>query len=112
MQRVEPMTASQTPPPVRQLQATTTATPAARADFGDYKIIRRNGSVVGFEPSKISIAMTKAFLAVNGGSSANSARVRELVETLTGTVITSLMRRMPSGGMFHIEDIRIRSSSR
>ena len=107
MQRVEPMTTSQNPPQVRPHQvATTAATSAARSDFGDYKIIRRNGSVVGFEPSKISIAMTKAFLAVNGGSGANSARVRELVETLTGTVVTSLVRRMPSGGMFHIEDIQ------
>lgn len=35
--------------------------------FEDYRIIRRNGSVVAFEPQKISIAMTKAFLAVNGG---------------------------------------------
>ncbi len=79
---------------------------APRSELADYKIIRRNGAVVGFEPSKISIAMTKAFLAVNGGQGANSARVRELVETLTGMVVTSLMRRMPSGGMFHIEDIQ------
>ena len=34
--------------------------------LSDYKIIRRNGSVVAFEPSKIAIAVTKAFLAVNG----------------------------------------------
>jgi len=44
--------------------------------IADYKIIRRNGAVVGFEPSKISIAVTKAFLAVNGGQGAASARVR------------------------------------
>ena len=44
-----------------------------------YKIIRRNGAVVGFEPAKISVAMTKAFLAVNGGQGAASARIRELV---------------------------------
>ena len=30
-------------------------------------MIRRNGAVVGFEPGKISVAMTKAFIAVNGG---------------------------------------------
>ena len=45
--------------------------------FDDFKVIRRNGAVVGFEPAKISIAMTKAFLAVNGGQGAASARVRE-----------------------------------
>ena len=51
--------------------------------FADFKVIRRNGSVVSFEPGKIAIAMTKAFLAVNGGHGAASARVRELVEQMT-----------------------------
>jgi ribonucleoside-diphosphate reductase alpha chain len=50
--------------------------------------------------------MTKAFLAVNGGQGAASARVRELVENLTATVVTALMRRQPAGGTFHIEDIQ------
>ena len=66
-------------------------------NLADYKIIRRNGAVVGFEPSKISIAMTKAFLAVNGGQGAASARVRELVEQLTSNVVSALMRRQPAG---------------
>jgi ribonucleoside-diphosphate reductase alpha chain len=74
--------------------------------LGDYKIIRRNGAVVGFEPSKISIAVTKAFLAVNGGQGAASARVRELVEQLTSNVVNALVRRQPAGGTFHIEDIQ------
>ena len=38
--------------------------PARRSPYADYKIIRRNGAVVGFEPAKISVAMTKAYLAV------------------------------------------------
>jgi len=75
-------------------------------NFADYKIIRRNGAVVGFEPSKISIAMTKAFLAVNGGQGAASARVRELVEQLTAGVVSALVRRQPAGGTFHIEDVQ------
>src|SRR5262249_38395384 len=74
--------------------------------LGDYKIIRRNGAVVGFEPSKISIAVTKAFLAVNGGQGAASARVRELVEQLTANVVAALVRRQPAGGTFHIEDVQ------
>src|SRR5829696_4863096 len=45
--------------------------------FGDYKVIRRNGSVVTFEPSKIAVAMTKAFIAVRGGQGAGSAAIRE-----------------------------------
>jgi ribonucleoside-diphosphate reductase alpha chain len=78
----------------------------ASATLGDYRIIRRNGAVVGFEPSKISIAVTKAFLAVNGGQGAASARVREMVEQLTGNVVSALVRRQPTGGTFHIEDIQ------
>lgn len=79
---------------------------APTASFSDYRIIRRNGAVVGFEPSKIAIAVTKAFLAVNGGQGAASARIRELVEQLTSTVVNALMRRQPNGGTFHIEDIQ------
>ena len=74
--------------------------------WASYNIIRRNGSVVGFEPSKIAIAMTKAFLAVNGGQGAASARVRELVENLTSQAVNALVRNRPNGGTFHIEDIQ------
>lgn len=74
--------------------------------YSQYKIIRRNGSVAGFEPNKISIAMTKAFLAVEGSQGAASARVREVVARLTEDVVNALMRRQPSGGTFHIEDIQ------
>ncbi|MFB9122459.1 ribonucleoside-diphosphate reductase subunit alpha [Paraburkholderia dipogonis] len=79
---------------------------APQATFADYKVIRRNGSVVSFEPSKIAIAVTKAFLAVNGGQGAASARVRELVEQLTQNVVRALVRSRPNGGTFHIEDIQ------
>ena len=74
--------------------------------LSDYKIIRRNGSVVSFEPSKIAIAVTKAFLAVNGGQGAASARIREQVEQLTHAVVRALLRSRPNGGTFHIEDIQ------
>ena len=60
------------------------------ARYSQYKIIRRNGSVAAFEPSKISIAMTKAFIAVNGGQGAASARVREVVARLTDDVVNAL----------------------
>jgi ribonucleoside-diphosphate reductase alpha chain len=74
--------------------------------LADFKVIRRNGSVVSFEPGKISIAMTKAFLAVSGGQGAASARVRELVEQMTHGVVNALVRNKPAGGTFHIEDIQ------
>src|SRR6202162_3103824 len=85
------------------VEATPEATPSR---YSEFKVIRRNGAVVGFEPSKISIAMTKAFIAVNGGQGAASARVRELVAKLTDAVVGALLRRQPSGGTFHIEDIQ------
>jgi ribonucleoside-diphosphate reductase alpha chain len=88
------------------VSALSPSTAALTAGLGDYKVIRRNGAVVGFEPSKVSIAMTKAFLAVNGGQGAASARVRELVEQLTQLVVSALMRRQPAGGTFHIEDVQ------
>jgi ribonucleoside-diphosphate reductase alpha chain len=78
----------------------------ARGAYADYKVIRRNGAVVGFEPAKISVAMTKAFLAVNGSQGAASARIRELVAGLTDNVVGALLRRQPQGGTFHIEDIQ------
>ncbi len=71
-----------------------------------FKVVRRNGSVVAFEPAKISIAVTKAFLAINGGQGAASARVREIVGQLTDHVVNALMRRQPGGGTVHIEDIQ------
>ena len=74
--------------------------------YGDYKVIRRNGAVVAFEPSKIAVAMTKAFIAVRGGQGAASAAIREQVEKLTASVVTALMRRQPAGGTFHIEDVQ------
>jgi len=82
------------------------ASPPVDERYVDYKIIRRNGAVVAFEPTKIAIAVTKAFIAVQGGQAAASARIRELVEAITAQVTTALMRRNPAGGTFHIEDIQ------
>jgi ribonucleoside-diphosphate reductase alpha chain len=79
---------------------------ASEPPYSQYRIIRRNGAVVGFEPAKISVAMTKAFLAVEGGQGAASARIREVVASLTETVVAALVRRQPAGGTFHIEDVQ------
>src|SRR6201987_2764813 len=98
------------PSPVTQLKQTAGAesSPLVNTDprLEKYKVLRRNGAVVGFEPSKIAIALTKAFLAVNGGQSAASARVRELTAQLTDVVVAALMRRKPEGGAIHIEEIQ------
>src|ERR1035437_3325484 len=78
----------------------------SQSAYPEYRIIRRNGAVVGFDPGKISVAMTKAFLAIEGGQGAASARIRELVAGLTEGVVAALARRQPGGGTFHIEDIQ------
>ncbi len=70
------------------------------------QVIRRNGAAVAFNPEKISIAVSKAFLAVDNSKAVLSSRVREQVMLLTQTVVTALMRRLPSGGSVHIEDIQ------
>ncbi len=90
-----------------QVQSFSSTTPTAnQTQYLEHKVIRRNGSVVVFEPSKISIAMTKAFIAVNGGQAAASARIREVVDGMTASVVNALIRRQPHGGTFHIEEIQ------
>jgi ribonucleoside-diphosphate reductase alpha chain len=70
------------------------------------QVIRRNGTVSKFDASKISTAMTKAFLAVEGHGAAASRRVHEVVEQLTAEVVGALARRMSEGRTFHIEDVQ------
>ncbi len=78
----------------------------ANQSFDEYQILRRNGAVVPFEPTKIAVAMMKAFLAVHGTQGAASASVRESVDELTQGVIRALVRSRPGGGTFHIEDVQ------
>ena len=73
---------------------------------GNYNVIRRNGKVTAFDAAKISVAITKAFLEVEGGTAAASKRVHEKVAELTGQVTRSLTRHLPGGGTVHIEDIQ------
>ena len=84
------------------------AIPAAPGELsGDnYKVIRRNGKITRFDATKISVALTKAFLAVEGGQAAASRRIHETVERLTRGVQEALFRRSPDGGVVHIEDIQ------
>ena len=71
-----------------------------------YNVLRRNGKLTSFDKEKIVVAMTKAFLAVEGGQAAASSRVHETVARLTTDVVANLKRRQPSGGTFLIEDIQ------
>ena len=106
MQSTQDISTTQAPQVPVSAGETAGGVAVSASQMADYRIIRRNGAVVAFEPSKIAVAMTKAFLAVNGGQGAASARIRELVEELTKNVVGALMRRQPAGGTFHIEDVQ------
>lgn len=71
-----------------------------------YKVIRRNNNLADFEPTKIGTAMMKAFIAVEGAKGEDSSRVRDLVGRLTNQVVSTLTKRLPEGGVFHIEHIQ------
>ena len=73
---------------------------------GQLRVIKRNGAVVTYDESKISVAITKAYLAVEGGNAAASTRIHESVAQLGGQITEIFKRRMPSGGTIHIEDIQ------
>ncbi|MDX1722647.1 MAG: ribonucleoside-diphosphate reductase subunit alpha [Pseudomonas sp.] len=73
---------------------------------GQLRVIKRNGTVVPYTDDKITVAITKAFLAVEGGTAAASSRIHETVERLTEQVSATFKRRMPSGGTIHIEEIQ------
>jgi ribonucleoside-diphosphate reductase alpha chain len=104
-------TEANTPSPA---QSSPTATASINSDTidmtatapGQIRVIKRNGTVVTYDVSKISVAITKAFLAVEGGTAAASNRIHETVAQLTGQITAIFKRRMPSGGTIHIEDIQ------
>ena len=96
--------ATQSLPPVTE-SAHITPSIAATAP-GQVRVIKRNGAVVPYADEKIEIAMTKAFLAVEGNVAAASSRIRERVAELTRQVSAVFQRRFPSGGTIHIEDIQ------
>ena len=73
---------------------------------GVLRVIKRNGTLVSYDYDKISVAITKAFLAVEGGNAAASTRIHETVAKLSQHITDTFNRRMPTGGTVHIEDIQ------
>jgi len=84
----------------------TTPSPNPQNTPGSFQVIRRNGKLTPFQGDKIAIAMTKAFLAVEGGHAAASTRIHDTVAHLSQQIEQALTRRMPTGGTVHIEDIQ------
>lgn len=73
---------------------------------GQIKVIRRNGTVTPFDSNKIAVAMTKAFLAVEGDTAAGSSRIHDKVSGLTKKIADTFARRLHSSGTIHIEEIQ------
>ena len=80
--------------------------PGSKSETEALQVIKRNGSLVDFNPSKISVAVTKAFLAVEGDQAAGSARINSAVQEVTSQVVRAISRRLKAGGKVHIEDIQ------
>ena len=93
-------TEQKTAPNTTEKKETSTTAP------GQMRVIKRNGSVVPYDQDKIAIAITKAFLAVEGGAAAASTRIHNKVNELANSVSITFSRRMPSGGTLHIEEIQ------
>jgi ribonucleoside-diphosphate reductase alpha chain len=105
MELTTPITEHQNQSQLDNTTSTDSANIAVTAP-GRFRVIRRNGKVTAYDREKIAIAMTKAFLAVEGGNAAASSRIHEIVGELAEQVEQALTRRIPDGGTFHIEDIQ------
>ena len=73
---------------------------------GQLKIILRDGNVMPFNSNKINVAITKAFLEVEGDSAKNSSRIHTIVEELTNSISLTLHKKFDITGSVHIEDIQ------
>lgn len=89
-------------------QLTTDIDPTLDATrYEQYKVIKRNGKLAPFNPQRIALAMTKAFMAVEGKKDDPvPERINKIVKRLTKAVIDALSRRLEFNGTVHIEDIQ------
>jgi ribonucleoside-diphosphate reductase alpha chain len=71
-----------------------------------FQVVGRNGTLSAFDASRISVAITKAFIAVEGNGAAESRRIHEAVGTLTQQIVETLTRRADSARAIHLEDIQ------
>lgn len=70
-------------------------------------VIKRDGNLVPFDATRISIAITKAFWEVEGDAASNSSRLKEIVTLLTDKVTEVFHERISvNGRAIHIEEIQ------
>ncbi|MCX7116003.1 MAG: ribonucleoside-diphosphate reductase subunit alpha [Gammaproteobacteria bacterium] len=70
------------------------------------KTIKRHGNIVIYDDNKIRVAITKAFIAVEGSGAAASNRIHEQIHVITQQITQTFLKRLPGGGTVHIEDIQ------
>lgn len=73
-----------------------------------FKVIKRNGTTNDYDDTKIKLAVTQAFLAVEGETASASDRIHEIVNQLADHITTGFLQRWPAGAHIHIEDIQDR----
>lgn len=71
-----------------------------------YVMRRDNRTLVPFKTDKITIAITKAYLQVEGGNAAASRRVHEIAEDLTNQVTKAVQRYLNTDGFVRVEEIQ------
>jgi ribonucleoside-diphosphate reductase alpha chain len=84
----------------------TELTPVVFQLTGLLRVIKRTEEVTSYDENKIAVAITKAFLAVEGPQAKQSTRIHDHVKHLAAQVTQKFYRRMPGGGTIHIEDIQ------
>ena len=80
-------------------------TPPTISAPGALSVIKRSGTVVPYDEEKIIIAISRAYIAVEGGQASISSRVRESSEQLTQN-ITDVLTRRNGPRAVHIEEIQ------
>lgn len=74
---------------------------------GQLRVVKREGKLAIYQANKIEIALTKAFLAVEGENAAASERIRHLIGQITQKITQTLLdRAQMTGGTIHIEEIQ------
>ncbi len=69
-------------------------------------VVRRNGSTASFDSGRVAVAITKAFIAVEGDSAGTSSRLRALVSQLTEQVTSTLQKRHGIERHVDLEDVQ------
>lgn len=72
----------------------------------DFRVIKRNGTSTDFDPGKISLALSKCFVSIEGSELSNSLSFREKIETITQGIVLALQRSKKGSKVIHIEDIQ------